>query len=89
MKRTEIYENKLVQFGANKIQAAILHDQQYRSQEKRKNMQSMKELEAKERYGKAIIDEETKNMSELEHVNKLEEIERDMLSRLKHTQVKE
>ena len=49
----------------------------------------MKDLEIKERYGKQLIEEEIKNMNELSEVNKLEEIERDMLAKLKQTQVKE
>ena len=48
-------------------------------------MKSMKDLEIKERYGKQLIEEEIKNMNELSEVNKLEEIERDMLAKLKQT----
>ena len=43
----------------------------------------MKDLEVKERYGKNLIEEEIKNMNELAEVNKLEEIERGMLEKLK------
>ena len=42
----------------------------------------MKEMEVKERYGKKIIEEETKNMAELSQISKLEEIEREMLFKL-------
>ena len=65
------------------MQASILHDQQYKALEKRRNLRSMKDLEVKERYGKNLIEEEIKNMNELAEVNKLEEIERGMLEKLK------
>ena len=43
----------------------------------------------KSRYEKKLLEEGMKNKNDIEDVNKLEEIEKDLLSRLKHTQVKE
>ena len=49
----------------------------------------MKDLEVRERYGKKLIEEEIMNMNQLSEVNKLEETEREMLEKLKQTQIKE
>ena len=51
-------------------------------------MQS-KEIEAKERYDRKLREEEQKNRCDIDEVTKLEEVEKDLLSRLKHTQAKE